>query len=158
MRKAVVLLTMLFLIGLQAAFVGCKKTPSNNCTAVRVAVPGIGFSHNNGQECQNCHFYQGFGTGCFNISGSVYKANKIDFYAQGEIRLFTQPNGQGQQVGTFYVDSRGNFYSTAGINWSQNLFATFNDGNGNNQHMQAAITSGDCNSCHGDFNDRIFVP
>ncbi len=158
MRYILILLLSMLFVGSLALVSSCKKTPSNNCTAVRVSIPGVGLSHNNGQPCQRCHIYQSFGPGCFSISGSVYQANKIDYFTKGEIRIYTEPNGQGQLKGTFYVDSRGNFYSTATIAWSEEYYVAFDDGNGNTKHMQNKVNSGDCNSCHGTFANRIFAP
>ncbi len=155
MRYLVTLLAIGALIMLLQAS-SCKRK-ENNCTAIRVSILGVGNSHNNGQQCQSCHAYQGVGTGCFTVAGSIYRDNGVDPYRDGEIRLYTEPNGQGNNKGTLYTDARGNFYTTQSIDFSADLYPVLVDGDDNKYFMITPVTEGNCNRCHGEFAQRIKV-
>lgn len=159
MRTLYVLAVFIGLVILPAAS-GCSKSSSSasNCTETRISIPGLGRSHQNGNQCVTCHTFQGVGPGCFTIGGSVYQANKVDPYTAGEIRLHTLPNGQGELKGTYYIDGKGNFYSTAKIEWNQTLYVSMYDANGNAKHMQGVTNDGNCNRCHGAADDRLVLP
>jgi len=115
-------------------------------------------SHNHGTQCVSCHTLGEAGPGCFTLAGSVYQPNKTDPYTAGEVRLYTQLNAQGELRGTFYIDGKGNFYTTAKIEWGPSLYATIYDANGNPKHMQDAVNDGNCNHCHSAMDDRLTLP
>ncbi len=134
----------------------CKRK-ENNCSATRISILGFGTSHNSAQSCQNCHIYQGSGPGCFTLAGSIFRDNGFDAYPDGEIRMYTQPNGQGQNKATLYTDNSGNFYTTQAIDFSQDLYPVLIDGNNKEYYMVSPVTEGNCNRCHGEFAQRIKV-
>lgn len=155
MRYVIILLVFSGLILLlQASSCGRKE---NNCSAIRVSILGVGSSHNSGLQCQNCHVYQGSGPGCFTLAGSIYRDNGFDPYPDGEIRMYTLPNGQGENRGTLYTDNSGNFYTTQTIDYSQELYPVLVDGNNKAYYMNTPVTEGNCNRCHSEFAQRIRV-
>jgi hypothetical protein len=155
MRWAIVLgLVVGFVLLLQAS--SCRRK-ENNCTATRISILGFGSSHNSGQSCQNCHAFQGIGVGCFTTSGTIYRDNGYDFYPDGEIRMYTQPDGQGENRGTLYTDNTGNFYSTRPIDYSGGLYPVLIDGNDKAYYMVSPVDEGNCNRCHGEYEQRIKV-
>ena len=159
MRALSTLFTIIMLVVLSAG-ASCTRTSSaaSNCTAVRISLPGISQSHNNGSQCASCHIFQGVGPGCFTLAGSVYTANSIDPYTTGQVRLYTQQNAQGILKGTYYIDAKGNFYTTAKIDWGAGLYASMYDANGNAKHMQGITNDGNCNRCHGEASERLVLP
>lgn len=159
MRSIILLLIIVgFVFLLSSSSCARNSSAANNCTAIRIGIPGLTLSHQNGAQCITCHTYQSIGPGCFAIAGSVYEDNKIDPYTSGEVRLYTLQNAQGQLRGTYYIDGRGNFYSTAKIEWGEGLFVSIYDANGNTKHMQGRTNDGNCNRCHGATDNRLVLP
>jgi hypothetical protein len=113
-------------------------------------------SHNFGQNCMTCHQVNGSGEGVFEIAGTVYDSQKINPYPNATIKLFTEPNGNGTLKYTLEVDALGNFYTTTKIDFGQGLYTEVQ---GNNQiiYMNTAISTGQCNSCHGSSTDKIWI-
>ena len=113
-------------------------------------------SHNNGQNCMNCHSQGKKGEGWFNMAGSVYKIDKVTHNANGKIHLFTEPNGQGVLKYTLEVDGKGNFYTTKEINFEGGLYPAHESSQGVFAFMQSPTISGQCQSCHNISTDKIF--
>ncbi|MFN5416757.1 MAG: hypothetical protein ACK5B9_06835 [Flavobacteriia bacterium] len=113
-------------------------------------------SHNNGNNCMNCHKSGGEGEGWFNVAGSVYDANLNVSYPNSTVKLYTSPNGGGSLKYTFEVDGLGNFYTTDKIDFGSGLYPAVTGNNGT-KYMSSAITSGQCNSCHNVSTDKIWT-
>jgi cytochrome c553 len=113
-------------------------------------------SHNMGQNCMNCHKQGGDGEGWFVVAGTVYDSLKTSTYPNSTIKLFSGPNGTGNLVTTIEVDGLGNFYTSNSINFGNGLY-TSASGNTTANHMNSSITTGNCNSCHGESIDRIWT-
>lgn len=113
-------------------------------------------SHNMGQDCMICHKQGGDGEGWFVVAGTVYDSLKTSTYPNSTVKLFSGPNGTGNLVATIEVDGLGNFYSTNNIDFSSGLFTSVS-GNTATEHMNSSITTGNCNSCHGESVDRIWA-
>jgi hypothetical protein len=113
-------------------------------------------SHNNGQNCMNCHSSNGKGEGWFAVAGSVYKSDKASQNPNGKVFLFTEPNMQGTLKYTIEVDGKGNFYTTETIDFGTGLYPAHQNSNGNFKYMQSAIINGQCQSCHNVSTDKIW--
>jgi mono/diheme cytochrome c family protein len=103
-----------------------------------------------------CHYDGGEGEGCFVVAGTVYDSMQINTKSSGSIEFYTEPNGQGQKVKTVAIDSKGNFFTTDLFN-VQGLYPVAVGTNGSKQYMGSALTSGQCNSCHGVTTNKIWV-
>lgn len=148
-KIALILLTLVSLIVINA----CKHD-EEGCGATNISRAGESESHNNGRNCMSCHNDGGSGKGCFTAAGSVYRSNGSAF-TSAVVRLYTQPNAQGELRATITGDNLGNFFTTDNINYSGGLYPTLVGSNGAVQHMPTSITSGACNSCHGASTDRL---
>ena len=113
-------------------------------------------SHYMGDNCMNCHNSGGTGEGLFNVAGTVYDTSKVVAYPNTTVRLYTEPNGQGTLKYIFPVDGRGNFYSTKTIDFGSGLYATVQGGQ-TTQYMPVSVTIGQCSSCHGVTEDKIWA-
>jgi cytochrome c553 len=113
-------------------------------------------SHNMGQNCMNCHIQGGDGEGWFVVAGTVYDSLKTATFPNSTVKLYSGPNGSGNLVATIEVDGLGNFYTTNSINFGNGLY-TSASGNTTTQHMNSSISTGNCNSCHGESVDRIWT-
>lgn len=113
-------------------------------------------SHNEGQNCMSCHTSGGSGEGRFTIAGTVYDAALNETFPNATVSLFTEPGGSGILKATIQVDKKGNFYTTENIDFKNGLYATV-EGNSNITYMNATVTNGQCNSCHGVSTDRIWA-
>jgi hypothetical protein len=116
-------------------------------------------SMNPGLNCQNCHVSGGNGPHIFTVAGTVYDSNLIQVYPNTTIRLYTQPNGQGNLVATIEVDGLGNFYTTRSVDFGSGLYPSVSSGNGaDTEYMSSSTTRGDCNGCHNNnTQSRIFA-
>ena len=122
----------------------------------KISENGDDESHNNGQNCMNCHSVGQEGEGWFNLAGSVYKSDKASRNANGKVFLYTEPNGQGNLKYTIDVDGEGNFYTTQTINFEGGLYPVHQNSNGVKKFMESPIISGQCNSCHNVSTDKIW--
>ena len=104
----------------------------------------------------NCHVQGGDGEGWFVLAGTVYDSLKTSTLPNSTVKLYSGPNGTGNLVATIEVDGLGNFYTTNSINFGSGLY-TSATGNTTTKHMNTAITTGNCNSCHGGSVDRIWT-
>ena len=87
----------------------CKKE-GGVCGATNISATNGTASHNNGQNCMNCHKDGGSGEGgCFLIAGSVYDSTETVANPNGTVKLFSGLNGTGTLKATLHVDGKGNF-------------------------------------------------
>jgi len=114
-------------------------------------------SHNAGQNCMSCHKSGSSGEGWFTAAGTVYNSAGNAFYPNATIKLYTGANGTGTLVKTIEVDGKGNFYTTADVNYGAGLYVTVTGTSGNVSKMGSSITTGACNSCHGSSTGKITV-
>ncbi len=114
-------------------------------------------SHYFGQNCMNCHLQGGSGEGWFTFAGSLYDNSKNNPYPNGLVKITTEPNGAGTQVKTIEIDSKGNFYTTEIIDFGNNLYLGVFGRDGEQIYKSSKITSGSCNSCHGNTSDIIWI-
>ena len=113
-------------------------------------------SHNAGQNCMSCHRSGGSGDGWFTVAGTVYDSAQTSTYPNATVRLYTQANGAGTVKAVVQVDGYGNFYTTEPVDFEGGLY-TSAEGSSDIKYMNSAITTGDCNSCHGVSTDRIWT-
>jgi hypothetical protein len=111
-------------------------------------------SHNMGKNCMNCHTKGGEGEGWFEVAGTVYDSERVNTYPNATVRFYSGPNGTGDLKYTLQVDALGNFYSTEGFNFGNGLYASV-QGDIQTNYMQSSLSSGQCNSCHGNSTGRI---
>jgi hypothetical protein len=120
-------------------------------TAPTSSAPGGGdgsrSSHNAGQDCLRCH------RGQFGVAGTVYRADGTA-YLGATVRLTTAADGGGTSVLSVTADASGNFYTAQSVGFGSGLYADVTGTGGSRRAMQAAVTSGACNSCH-DATNRI---
>ena len=105
-------------------------------------------SHNAGRDCLACHRE-------FRVAGTVYRADGST-YPGATVRLTTAADGGGSVVLSVTADGSGNFYSSQSIAFGSGLYADVAGTADARRSMQAAFTSGACNSCH-DASNRIRV-
>lgn len=151
-NKNTYLLFAFITIGTLLSTNSCNK--DKNCHEYNVS-SSTKTSHNGGQECISCHTNSGKGEGCFNIAGTVYRENGAPVN-QGNIKLYTLPNGQGTLKAKVNIDQSGNFYTTESVD-VQGLYPVVYGENGMVQYMSSPITNGACNSCHGVSTTKIFI-
>lgn len=155
--KAAVVLILAGLVAVPA----CRKESEeeNGCGRTNISRNGSTGSHNNALNCMNCHRDGGGGKGCFTVAGSVYMANGTTPAGNGTVKLYTGENGAGTLRATIEVDARGNFHTTDGVDFSGGLYPLITPaGGGSGAHMDDPVTTGACNSCHGNTEERITLP
>jgi hypothetical protein len=103
-------------------------------------------SHNAGQDCLRCH--RDFG-----VAGTVYRADG-SAYSGATVRLTTAASGGGSVILSVTTDASGNFHTSQSVGFGSGLFADVAGTGGARRSMEAAVTSGACNSCH-DASNRI---
>ncbi len=116
-------------------------------------------SHNLGQNCMVCHTGKseaGKKTGAFTVAGSVYDLLQTNANPNATINLYTEPGGAGTLKSTIEVDTKGNFYTTASIDFGAGLYPSIK-GSTSTFHMGSPITSGQCSSCHGVTTGKVYV-
>lgn len=114
-------------------------------------------SHNAGQNCMSCHKSGGPGERWFTVAGTVYNSSETAVYPNATVKLYTGPNGSGTLVKTIEVDGKGNFYSTADINFANGLNITVKGTTGNKNKRASLVTTGQCSSCYGSGTGKISV-
>jgi len=132
----------------------CKKSWA--CHEDNISGAGDDDSHNKGMNCMQCHTASGDGEGCFNVAGTIYQTDLQNTVNSGKVELFTEPNGQGTLKYTIAIDSKGNFYTTANVDYT-GLYPKVTAPSGNSVSMGSALTSGACNSCHGQSTSKIGI-
>lgn len=130
----------------------CRKESEDDeggCGATNISAAGERESHNMGRNCMNCHVNGGNGEGCFSAAGTVYTAGNLSqTKANAVVKLYTAPNGGGTLRATLNGDALGNFYTTAGIDFSGGLYPSITSGT-TTVYMSQPISQGSCNGCHG---------
>jgi len=134
----------------------CKKDNFEN-NETKISSFNDDESHKTGENCMSCHVSGGEGEAWFTVAGSVYDADKQNPYANATIKLYSEATGAGNLIKTIEVDSKGNFYTTEAVDFSSGLYTSVISTGGNEIFMIGQITSGACNSCHGNSIDRIWV-
>lgn len=156
MRKPKVILMLCILIF--SVLVSCEKEDDENGENKNMSSSfNENESHNSGQNCMNCHNSGGKGEGAFTIGGTVYNASKSAVYPGATVKLYTGTNGTGTLVKTIEVDGKGNFYTTAAIDYGNGLYVTVTGTSGNVSSMNSSVITGQCNSCHGSNTGLISV-
>lgn len=150
------IITFGFILIFTLVFVSCEKEEFGENETI-ISRHGDIESHNNGQNCMNCHTSGGTGEGLFTAAGSVYEPINSSPYPNAIIKLFTEPNGSGTLIKTIEVDGKGNFYTTEYIDFANGLYIILSDADGNEINMVSAVSTGQCNSCHGETTDKIMI-
>ena len=143
-----------FMIGSLIIMTSCEQEEGENET--KISYFNETESHKTGQNCMDCHKSGGPGEGWFTMAGSVYDSQLNDPYPNATVYLYTAPNGTGDLIYTLEGDALGNFYTTESIEFESGLYASLK-GNTATKHMTTVLTTGKCNSCHGDTADRIWT-
>lgn len=98
-------------------------------------------SHNAGRDCTGCHRE-------FAIAGTVYKSDGTTPLSGATVRLTSAADGTGVVL-SLTSDGSGNFRTSQAVGFGAGLYVDVVGTSGTRSAMQAAITSGACNSCHG---------
>ncbi len=133
----------------------CEKDEENE-NETKVSSYSSDESHNNGKNCMTCHVSGGDGEGWFIVAASVYDETKTNPYPGATVKLYTEPNGSGTLKATIEVDKKGNFYTTASLDFGSGLYPAV-EGNSTTKYMNSKISNGQCNSCHGVTTDKIWT-
>ena len=135
-------------------FTACEKEEGENETSISSYRSDD--SHHTGENCMNCHRSGGPGEGWFNVAGTVYDKDLNTPYPNATIRLYEGPGGTGTLKAIVEADQKGNFYTTEQIDFGEGLYAVA-EGETTTRFMGSALTSGQCNQCHGESTGRIWV-
>lgn len=103
------------------------------------------------------HISGGSGAGWFKLAGSVYNSTREKSYPNKMIKLYTESDGNGNLIKTIEVDGNGNFHTTEDIDFTNELFTSVTSLYGNVNNMNSSISTGMCNSCHGNSTNNIWV-
>jgi hypothetical protein len=141
------------IVGVSLLLGACEE--GGKCTKKNISASGKNDSHNNGENCMNCHKSGGEGTGCFKAAGSVYNSTYSSTMSNVIVKLYTQPNGQGTLKYTINGDAKGNFYTTEDMT-IDGLYPAITGPTGT-QYMGSSITSGACNACHGSSTGKLWA-
>lgn len=152
--KSRVTLSLLLICFAVFVFEACKKENDENET--NISSFNDTESHNMGQNCMNCHKSGGSGEGWFNAAGTVYDSLGTAVYPNALVELYSGPNGSGTKKYSIEVDGKGNFYTTEDINFGSGLYPSIK-GSIVTKHMATAITTGQCNSCHGNSTGKLWT-
>ena len=135
----------------------CTEADDPGCGAINISAAGGTESHHTGDNCMSCHVDGGGGSGCFIIAGTVYDSTKTTPYANALIKLFTEPDGDGQLKATITGDAMGNFYTTTVIDFGTGLYPVVFGTSGEVSDMSGSVTGGSCNACHGKTVEKIYL-
>lgn len=151
-NKATIMLMVPFIFGIFMITQSCQKNDETN-----ISSHNSDESHNMGQNCMVCHKADGKGQGAFVAAGTVYDSLFTATRKNGTVRLYSGPNQTGTLRATIQVDARGNFYTTESIDFTGGVYPVVTGSSGDIHYMIATISMGECNSCHGVTNDKIWV-
>lgn len=157
MKKKLFFITPLFIITVACFWLYQSCGSEGWCGFTLISGTGSTKSHNSGKNCMTCHTDGGEGKGCFTVAGSVYDSVQNKYAAEGEVKLYTGINGSGTLMTTIQVDGKGNFYTTANVNFMTPLYPSVASILGDTRHMQEGTTTGRCGSCHGISTAQIWV-
>jgi hypothetical protein len=127
--------------------VSCKKEKKNE---INISSFTEDESHNFGQNCMTCHVSGGEGKGWFTLAGSVSGQTP-----NATVELCTDTSLASSH--TIEVDTKGNFYTTESIDFSQNFTVGIRKNDNSINHMPIGLTSGQCNSCHGNTSSDLTI-
>lgn len=100
--------SLVLLLGISFSLLTCEKNENKGCGKTNISQSNESESHNNGQNCMSCHNENGDGEGCFNMAGSAWYQNG-NAVSSGQVRIYSEPNGQGTLLATLSIDQLGNF-------------------------------------------------
>ena len=126
------------------------------CKEDNISSAGSNKSHNKGMNCMQCHVSTGDGEGCFNVAGTIYQSDLQNTVASGKVELYTGPNGSGTLKYTIDIDGKGNFYTTAKVDYT-GLYPKVTGPSGASIHMSTPLSTGACNACHGASTGKIGI-
>ncbi len=149
------IVTLVFILSITLVFFSCEKDEYGENETL-ISRNGDTESHKNGQNCMDCHISGGDGEGWFTVAGSVYDINTSP-YPNATVGLYTEPNGSGTLVKSIEVDGEGNFFTTEPLDFADGLYTNVTDAQGNVVNMISSISTGQCNSCHGETTDKIRI-
>lgn len=136
------------------AMPSCEK--NGKCGKKNISSAGSNESHNFGMNCMTCHTSGGEGKGCFNVAGSVSNNTLSSNLTAGTVKLYTAANGGGTLKYTIEIDAKGNFHTTESVDYT-GLYAVVTGSNGVAHYMGSSLSSGSCNSCHGNSTTKLWA-
>jgi hypothetical protein len=151
-NKSFFALLISLLFGIFLVTQSCKKNNETNISSYNGDE-----SHNMGQNCMRCHTTDGKGQGVFMAAGTVYDSLFTSTRKNGTVKLYSGPNQTGTLRAIIEVDGKGNFYTTQNIDFTGGVFPVIIGSSGDIHYMITTISMGECNSCHGVTNDKIWV-
>ena len=137
----------ILLIGLITVLFACEKEDDGEEVGGQSTAAGT--SHNTGKNCMSCHQ--------FTAAGSVYNKALSSGFTGAVVKLTTQANGAGTVMGTFSDNKSGRFYTSSSINYGNGIYVSVTGSTGSTKHMNSAITTGACNSCHGSSTSKVWT-
>lgn len=117
-------------------------------------------SHYQGGRCVTCHTPGSNAKNLITVGGTVYDEVRAQPQKKALVKLYTEPKAQGKLIATLQTDEQGNFYSTQRIDFSKGLFPTLLGTPGvkdDIKHMSRRVFTGDCNGCHGLFEESLGI-
>ncbi len=122
-----------------------------------ISAHDLTISHHMGENCMKCHYYSGT-RGWFTVAGTVYDSSKVNTNPNGYIYLYTAPDSTGSMEGAIQVDGHGNFYTTNAVFFpAGGLYPEVLGKSGARRRMSTPVADGQCNKCHGDTEDPIWI-
>lgn len=144
---------VLLLLSLTIVISGCEKDDNKVMNSQKDGTD----SHKHGEDCMSCHSSGGSGEGVFTIAGSIYNDDMLTPYPNGTVELKIDIAGSVNMVKTLEVDARGNFYTTDPFDFSEGAYTSIWSINGKEYDMNSKISSGSCNSCHGNSTEKLWI-
>ena len=89
------------------------------------------------------------------VAGTAYNANETNTLSGGKIDFYTDTMGSGTLKYTVFIDEKGNFYTTADMDVN-GLYPAITGTTGSKSYMSTAVSTGQCNSCHGVSTSKIW--
>ena len=148
------IIPIIFLLIPSSIFTACEDEGDED--EIKISYSDGKESHRAGEDCMNCHYYGGSGEYWFQIAGTVYDSTLTNTYPGATLKLYSEPNGAGELIYSVEVDLLGNFYSTEQIDFGNGLYPVV-QGDELSKYMLSAVTTGRCNSCHGNSKDVIWT-
>jgi hypothetical protein len=132
-------------------------TTENDYSSIKSSLTGSSASHNMGQNCMNCHKPGAGEAPVWKVAGTVYNEALSATNPNATVKLYSGPNGTGTLITTLQVDSKGNFYTTANVDFAAGVYPSVTGITSTNS-MSSSISTGACNSCHdGVTRSKIWI-
>ena len=149
MKFSIIITSILIVYGISLQ--ACTKNAKRVVISKYNSTKSQGMSGN----CMTCHKDKGEAKrdGWFTVAGTVYDETSSNVNPNTTIKLYTEA---GDLKHTIEVDAQGNFYSTEAIDFSVGLYPSAT-GVTSEIHMSFPITTGQCNSCHGNSTGKIWT-